>query len=175
MSKSAVTLLNHVLLTAVAERWLSQISLEKTILHVPERKTCPAHLLLFTKCWHRGLKELVFCKVNVFLWVPSQQQFADVRAIQRESAFPLQSQWKKACQKKLFSAKLWQWSMTSHCLLTALPSPTSGLRFGCQRFYTGSVNPNLFFFPNTFIYLFICESWTHLARVQQQMCWQRCG
>lgn len=51
---------------------------------------------------------------------------------ERESVFPLQSEW-KSMSKKFFSAEFWQWSMTFYCLLTASPSLTSGLCFGCQR------------------------------------------
>lgn len=51
---------------------------------------------------------------------------------ERESVFPLQSEW-KSMSKKFFSAEFWQWSMTFYCLLTALPSLTSGMCFGCQR------------------------------------------
>jgi len=119
MSKSAVPLLNHVPLTAVAERSLSQTSLEKTIPHVPERKTRLAHLLLFTKCWHRGLKELVFCKVNVFLWVPSQQQFADVWAIQRKYV-PNAEPMKKGMSKKVILGRaltvIYDFSLPTHCV-----------------------------------------------------------
>lgn len=133
--ESAAPLLNHVLLTAVAEKR------ERVLadLHRKNNPTCswaknpPSALaviyevltpgperisILLGKCFPLGRFSATVCRCS-----------GDTES---ESAFPLQTEW-KSMSKKFFSAEFWQWSMTFYCLLTASPSLTSGLCFGCQR------------------------------------------
>lgn len=157
--------LKHVPLTAVAERSLSQTSLEKN----NNSSTCawaknpPRTLAVIYEVLTPGPERISILLGKCFPLGSFSATVCRCLGDTERKHIPIAEPMKKACQKKLFSAELWQWSMTSLCLLTVSPSPTSGLRFGCQRFYTGSVKPKaVFFFPPHniyFLFVWVGRTW----------------